>query len=570
MMAMLCATTLWAATDPRDDASPWGISSSAEWSSEYPKFNPLISQAGVRWLRLFPEWGSIQPKPGEFKWDGADRIVADARTNNIHISGIFCYFAKFASADGGMRRGPIKDMTYFRDYVAASVARYKNDIRYWEIWNEFNGSFYQGPNKVKEYADLTVAAYDAAKQVDPTCKIGMSVANFDVAFLDAAIKAGASNHFDFVCVHPYENLGTVAANGESGYLSMAGSLRKMLASNHQPTNTPLWITEIGFSAPIKPDPAQDALQAEMVAKGFILSVAQGFSRIEWFEARGPSYGKGTDLSLIRADWSLRPAYQALKTMTGTLGAEPKYLGWWKAGADGYGFVFQGKAGNVLVAWSAPGATNAVIFDAAVRVVDLAGKEMSLAARQEQVLTSAPVFIVGLPEAIVAQAKVQAGKPFPWGNDYSQEREVSIRLGNSNVEKGINQLNPATTLPDTLANSDMCRRLNFKHGSEGRYAYFRVDPTFAPFGTKELEITLVARRIAADKAAGTTLLYESTAGYRSAKGGFSIPAGDDWQEYTWKVDDANFVGQWGWNFRFEATGSPNEFLIREVRVTKTVK
>ena len=35
-----------------------------------------------------------------------------------------------------------------------------------------------------------VAAYDAAKKVDPTAKVGMSVANFDVAFRDGAIKAG--------------------------------------------------------------------------------------------------------------------------------------------------------------------------------------------------------------------------------------------------------------------------------------------------------------------------------------------------------------------------------------------
>ena len=34
-----------------------------------------------------------------------------------------------------------------------------------------------------------------------------------------------------------------------------------------------------------------------------------------------------------------------------------------------------------------------------------------------------------------------------------------------------------------------------------------------------------------------------------------------------LSDANFVGQWGWNFRFDAVGSANEFAIKEVRVRK---
>src|SRR5438034_7753408 len=37
-------------SDLRDDSSPWGVASGAEWFSAYPIFNPLLKQAGVRWL----------------------------------------------------------------------------------------------------------------------------------------------------------------------------------------------------------------------------------------------------------------------------------------------------------------------------------------------------------------------------------------------------------------------------------------------------------------------------------------------------------------------------------------
>lgn len=555
-----------AEVDARDDASPWGIASGAEWSGDYPKFNPMLSKAGVRWLRLFPEWQGIQPRQGQWDWKSSDAMVANARANNIHLTGGFWYFAPWASANGGTRKGPVKDMQAWRDYVSGAVSRYQKDIKYWEIWNEFNGSFYEGTNKVKDYADMTVAAYDAAKKADPTVKIGLSVANFDVGFLDAAIKAGAKDHFDFICVHPYENLGAVAEGGEVGYLSLVGNLRDMLKANKQKADVPLWITEIGFQAPIKADAKADAQQAEMLAKAYLLSIAQGFERIFWFEARGPAYGKGTDHGIIRPDWSERPAYTALGTMSSVLGQQPRYLGWLDMGKGGYGFLFQGKDRSVLAAWSPAGKECKVTFGSEVRVTDLAGKESAVAAGQELVLGKAPVLVTQLPAEMVKQAQSNLGKPYPWGGDYAHAKMVSCRLGATNAEDGVKQVNPQTT---AVVNglTESCRRTDFTKGGEGHYAYFRVDPQFVPYGTTKLDVTIVAKRVARDKQAGMKLCYESAKGYREVEGWWTIPEGDGWQEHTWKLSDANFVGQWGWNFRFDGVGSPNEFLIKEVRVTR---
>jgi hypothetical protein len=555
--------------DPRDDASPWGIASGAEWSGEYPKFNPMLQRAGVKWMRLFTEWQSIQPKQGQWKWEVPDAMVANCRANNIHLAGIWAYFAPWASADGGTRKGPIKDMQYWRDYVRAAVARYQKDIKYWEVWNEFNGSFYVGQNKVKDYADLVVAAYDTAKKIDPNIKIGMSVANFDVSFLDSVIKAGAADRFDYVCVHPYENLGAVAEGGEVGYLSLVGNLRDMLAANKQRADIPLWITEIGHQAPIKAEPKGDAQQADMLVKAYVLSIAQGFDRVCWFEARGPAYGQGTDHGIIRPDWTPRPAYDALKTMTSLLGQQPRYRGWLDLGKGGCGFLFQGQEGNVLAAWSPAGKQYKAKFSAEVGVTDLAGKQSSLPAGQELVLNQTPIFIGKLPDDLAKQAQANLGKPYPWGGDYANAKVVTCRLGATNAEDGLKQINPKTTV---VVNGpvDTCRRTDFANPAlrgEGRYVYFRVDPLFVPYGTKELEITIVAKRVAPDKAAGMNLCYESAKGYRGAEVWWNIPEGDQWHQNTWKVSDASFVGQWGWNFRFDAVSSPNEFLVKEVRVTK---
>jgi polysaccharide biosynthesis protein PslG len=555
-----------AEADSRDDASPWGMGSGAEWSGAFPQFNPMLAKAGVKWIRLFTEWQVIQPKQGQWKWEVPDAMVANARANNLHLTGGWAYFAPWASADGGTRKGPIKDMQYWRDYVEATAKRYQKDIKYWEVWNEFNGSFYVGQNKVKDYADLVVAAYDTAKKIDPSVKIGMSVANFDVGFLDSAIKAGAAGHFDYICVHPYENLGAVAEGGEVGYLSLVGNLRQMLAANHQRADIPLWITEIGYQTPTKAEPKGDAQQADMLAKAYLLSIVQGFDRIFWFEARGPAYGHGTDHGIIRPDWTPRPAYDALKTMTSLLGQEPRYLGWLDLGHGAYGFLFQGSHEKVLAAWAPAGKQYPTKFSAQVGVTDLAGKQSSLAAGQELVVTATPVLISQVPDELAKQAQANRGKPYPWGGDYAHAKAVTCRLGATNIEDGLKQTNPKTTV---VVNGlvDTCRRLDFSKGGEGHYAYFRVDPLFVPYGTKELEITIVAKRSVAEKTAGMLLCYESAKGYHGTPGWWTIPKDDQWHENTWKLTDANFVGQWGWNFRFDAVKSPSEFFIKEVRVTK---
>jgi polysaccharide biosynthesis protein PslG len=548
------------ANDPRDDRSPWGVASGAEFSA-YPIFNPMLKQAGVQWLRSFYEWQTVQPKQGYWNFALPDRLVENARANRAHLIGVLAYFAPWASADGGTRRFPIKDIQFWRDYVRGMVERYRSDIKYWEIWNEFNGSFAPGGTPGM-YAELVREASLAAKEIDPAAKIGMSVANFDVRFLDAAIKAGAANYFDYICVHPYEIFAGLSDGGEPAFLNMTATLRKMLAANHLPEDIPLWITEIGSAAPLRRDDALDQAQASLLAKAYLLSIASGFERVFWFEARGPSYGHGRDFGLIRSDMTRRPSYDALKVLTTALGPEPVPAGWLDLGEGSYGFVFDTQKNAVLAAWARTKRETGFTFDTDVRLSSLTGESNVLPTGKLLTLTATPVLITGLPAALAEKARAQKARPYPWAVDYSSTALATALLGADNVEHGVKQVNLATTAADT-----QWRRTDFSRpGGEGHYVYFWVDPQFVPFGMKAIEITAVVRRIATHKVAGMTIDYESSRGYVGSDYQ-SIPEGDAWQEISWKMEDANFVGAWGWSFRLNGVSSPHEFLIKEVKVRK---
>lgn len=571
-MAGLGSQRLSAQTDARDDASPFGLASSSEWSGAYPRFMPLMDQAGAGWLRFWTEWNTMQPKQGQWNWKWGDDFLATARANHLRVAGVLAYFAPWASSapDGtkdygaATRTFPVRDPQYWKDYVAGMVQRYHQDVKDWEVWNEVNSPTFNRDGTIEDYVDMVRWSYDTAKKIDPQTRIGIGVANFAVAYLNQAIKAGAADHFDYLCVHPYENVDSLAIpDGEVSFLSMADSLRRMLAANKQRADIPLWMTEIGWQAPVKPDALKDATQAQLLVKTYVLGIAQGFQRIFWFEARGPAYGHGTDHGIIREDWTLRPSYTSLQAMVRTLSREPQYVGWLNLDG-GYGFVFQTPKGKVLVAWAAVGQEKKLTFDGNVRVVDLAGQESALPAGQTLTLTNTPLFIADLPAPLAERALAHRNQPFPWGGDYSHAQQVTCQMSQTIEQKGIQFIDPKDTQVVTR-DGESCRQLDSQKTHE---IHFRINPTFAPFGTTRLAIKLIARRAKADQPASVNLRFESLAGRHgySQAGRWDIPADDRWHEHVWTTTDANFVGTWGYNI---AICEPAGVLqIKELSVQKT--
>ena len=573
---------------PTTPISPWGIASGAEYSGKLPEILPLLRDAGITGLRYFPEWQSIQPSPGVWNWGESDRLVASAKANGIRMAGVFLYFTPWASSDGGTRGFPVKDMQTWREFVKTVVARYRDEIDCWEVWNEVNSPAFNHHGTPQDYADMVRTAYAAAKEANPDCKIAITCAAYDLHYFAQTLKAGASGCFDYVCVHPYNSIGYVFGS-EPSYLAMAGNLRAMLAANGQNADMPLWISEIGLTT--TPALEQLARQAEALAKAYILSLVQGFERLYWFEASGPKYGEGIH-AILNDDLSPLPAYTALAAMTKSLGPTPRYLGWHALGSNLYGFVFESAGAYVMAVWAVDTDASAS-FNDSVTVMDLRGKVSTLPPSATLKLTREPVFIRGVPPQIAEEARANATRRFPWAPDYSTEKEVWCKLGPVNETHGLLQGNndprsDGITIPGTCADgsfrsTDLINRRPF--------IYFDVDSSFAGWNDRDFEITVVARRSQPDQPAAFTLVYESETGYheygkRTTTPGLNVemmfesesfktpdirhlPAGSDWQEYTWQIHDACFIQKWGWTFQVNAEMSASNISVREVRVKKSL-
>ncbi|HRT08130.1 MAG TPA: hypothetical protein P5233_07040 [Candidatus Paceibacterota bacterium] len=535
-----------------DAPTPFGVGSSAQASGLYASWMPKMAAAGVKWVRVFPSWEQIQPAPGTWNWSLMDSMLNSAASNRLNISGLFLYNAKWVNTN--THTFPTNNYPAWAAYVSNVVRHAAGRVRYWEVWNEPQ-NFAAGGTPA-EYARVVTNAYLAAKAADPEAQIGLSVASVDIVYLEQALQAGAADHFDYLCVHPYEVLGTLRSGQEALFLSIVPTLRKMLAArNPAKWKVPIWFTEIGQELGGQVTPTT---QAQELVKAYTLGIAQGVSCIQWFEAQEGGYAMG----LLDSGGRPTPAYAALSNLAVHLGPNPAYRGWLLLDDRNYGFVFQGAGNTVMAAWAPPQTTNLVSFGEPVAVLDPVGGRLTQSATYS--LSNAPVLVIGVPPALVAQAETNRLRPFPWGGDYSGASAVSVTLGAPNLEAGLHQLNAdATSTPVTVFG------VSARDCSKGSAVAFTVDPNFLSYTRAPIKISAVVRKISAADNPGFNLKYESVTG-RKGIGWNAVPGSDKWYTLSWVIVDDQFVGNWGYHFSFDSDSTNySRYYLQQVTVTNLV-
>jgi hypothetical protein len=322
------------------------------------------------------------------------------------------------------------------------------------------------------------------------------------------------------------------------------------ARNPEKLNVPIIFTEIGFDSKKGVD-----LQMQALVKAYVMGAAQGVTMIDWFEGMD---GDSGPMGIMDGKLNPRPAYKALGEMIRLIGQQPKFVGWVMPSEQQLGFVFQGTHGTVLCTWATTKAGTQVDFGQNVKIVDPGTGAVTESAAMK--LTPRPVFIDGVPDAIVQQAAANKGKPFPWGGDYTNAKSVSITFGEKNVEKGLHTLSSETVAKDVIAYGGSARSGTVPGGN-----IFNVDANFLTYTATPIEITAVVRRNEKNDSAKLECEYEAIGYYDKYKKlpAFDIPDNKQWHTATWRIDDAQFVATWAFNFRL----NKGSYSIQSVTVTK---
>lgn len=266
--------------------------------------------AGVKWSREDFGWGHIEREPGKFDWTFHDKLVEVARANGITIYAIVAYFPAWSK--GYTSEG----VDEYAAFVRQLVGRYRDRIKQWEIWNEPNIFFWQGPKEL--YAECLIKSYQAIKETDPTAEVlGISTAGIDYKFIEQMLAKHTP--FDVLTIHPYRK--SLDDRAFIDDLKKASDLVKLPDGRRRP----VWLTEMGWATHVPHhalrqdfEPNSQRTQAELLARTYLCSIVSGVEpRTFWYDFRNdgddPIYFEH-NMGIMTRDLRPKPAYIAFATL----------------------------------------------------------------------------------------------------------------------------------------------------------------------------------------------------------------------------------------------------------------
>jgi xylan 1,4-beta-xylosidase len=162
---------------------------------------------------VFPDWNADPDRPERY-----DFVQSDFYLKSITDLGINIIFRLGYSAVGKTavpHIAPPPDFNKWADIAAHIVRHYnsgwangpKANIRYWEIWNEPDGSgFWSG--SLDQYTRRYEITTEKLKALDPSLKVGAPAIAGSMPFLDSFLKYTRDHHVpvDFISWHIYTRM----------------------------------------------------------------------------------------------------------------------------------------------------------------------------------------------------------------------------------------------------------------------------------------------------------------------------------------------------------------------------
>ncbi|RJQ32186.1 MAG: DUF1565 domain-containing protein [Actinobacteria bacterium] len=325
------------------------VNENSIFGSHVPFYDYWLAQmqkVGVKWNRSLStgqemfRWYYVEPTDNSFVWQ--DSKVAKPAQYGMKIMGTIgsevAHIPTWALPKGTSDVSQWDDESFngflakWDDYVYQVVNHYKNNVDYWEIWNEPDtegglGSYPQ------YYAKILQTAHDAAKRADPDTHIVGMVAYY-TNYVQSVLDTIGNNYADIWSSHRYPPMNS---SHTPGYLSLASSSNKDAWNSETGARTDtfyqslLWENlDISYARPS--DWGRDyRKRTEWQVQNFAESIGAGFKKYFYYDARNTTSPDFLiSYSLFEYDGTLRPkgvAYSVLaKLFDGSVGQGEVNLG----------------------------------------------------------------------------------------------------------------------------------------------------------------------------------------------------------------------------------------------------
>lgn len=286
------------------DVVPYGVNVFLEQEVDPAKREQAVQMAaaaGFRWLRQEFPWEDIEihgkgdfedrrHEPARSSWEKYDHIVELAEAYDmeliVRLSNPPAWTRAMTDTVGAY--APPDDYADYADFVSAVVGRYRDRVRYYQLWNEPNIYPEWGvyPVDPEAYTELLKAGAQAARAADPNVVIiaGAMAATInlqpdtqppqqnslsDLIFLQRMYDAGAADYFDIVAVQGYGLYsGPTDRRMHPRVLNISrhAFIRDLMVQNGD-AHKPIWLAEMNWNAaPPDVDPRYGRVTLEQQAR----------------------------------------------------------------------------------------------------------------------------------------------------------------------------------------------------------------------------------------------------------------------------------------------------------------
>lgn len=387
------------APDDPSQPSPFGVMThfAQGWERD---LLPLITKAGIRYIRDEQYWSEVEPAPSAFDFpERFTAYMADAAARGL-VPLIVMSFENSHYDDGLTPYTDAGRAAYAR-YGRAILERYGAQIQALEIWNEYNGSFVKGPasdDRVTQYTAMLKEAYRQIKAARPDVMVlGGAAVTVPLPWFETIFAQGGLDFMDGVVIHPYRS----RAEGVEREIE---ALRELIASHNGGAPKPIWATEVG-----RFDNSERGRRetASYLVRMSTLLLSAGVERIYWYLMRDYHAGGSNfdSMGLVRAPdsafgrYAPAPAYVAYATLIRLLKGAT-YVRRERSDPRTEVHLFRKQGEEVRVVWSTSdvprlqfdtdGPLTLVDLMGGVRNLPAAGDGVSLLASENPIYVKGPV------------------------------------------------------------------------------------------------------------------------------------------------------------------------------------
>ena len=259
----------WGKDAPR---SPFGVHTNST-----TRHNLMAKAVGVNWVRLhdaglpYIGWYHLERQKGV--WTFHDKEIRRYRRDHIKVLPCLSTAPEWASHYPGRAVNGYFDRFYqpkrladFANYVRVAVARYKDVVDTWDVWNEpwihawwgvghdaekgGRAGYFTSQHPQADFARLMKTARENARSVDAKAILlgvnsttggGGSSSIHGTEWTRGVVEAGGLDHADVVCYHNYAS-GVLAYPGdaiEKGFATATSPIAEKLGR----IDRPVWMTE---------------------------------------------------------------------------------------------------------------------------------------------------------------------------------------------------------------------------------------------------------------------------------------------------------------------------------------